>query len=496
MVTTAFLLSADCGFYSSAAVMIACTSYLLFNGKRRLLDACIMFAVACGSFLVFALIVNRWAGSWLDFHFWKAAYAITNDYRWLEPFPFSIIHRLPLHILMAVCAVAFVAAGVRIARIKDADRGARLLAFALLSLTALQTSVVRSQGEEVMSGLIPLLIFSMVLLFDRHMLSFEARGIPFVVVAATAASVCFGAAWVLRPSKYTLRPPEYMAACSSTDESFSQLCGSRDVMGRFVNAVKYLEHRSTSNDWVAAFPWDNIYAAAAGRRVAGGVLQNYLAGGDYLTKTQLAGLRRATLAFYTLDGMYGFNLDTVSNFSRSPLIWLYLQANFVKDADISDGLLALRRDASRTSRWQMMTLPIPNVEKSSSIRSRESIPILIHPVLANVDFLRLRLQLRYPLWWKALKPSRNDVIISYADGSTKSYAVNIPPNQEYDLWLYLWDERQLANYFGEHESSWHSAEPEPRVNRIEMRFDPFDHFSVMPSRLTIEQIEQVRLTLR
>ena len=106
-----------------------------------------------------------------------------------------------------------------------------------------------------------------------------------------------------------------------------------------IHAVSdYIDTHTSPSEWIAVFPFENVYGVAADRKVAAGILQNYQATGDYLEARQVAGLeaRKPPLAVYSADGVGSFGIDSVPNLTRSPQAWLYLQSRY--ETERSPGL--------------------------------------------------------------------------------------------------------------------------------------------------------------
>jgi hypothetical protein len=111
-----------------------------------------------------------------------------------------------------------------------------------------------------------------------------------------------------------------------------------------------------------------------------------------------------------------------------------------------------------------------------------------------LDFLKITLRLQYPIWWKLLKPSEAKITIRTYDGTVRTFDAVIPPNQQYELWIFPWSDVALAQLFGPDPATWRSNRPALTSATIE--FSKFDSFSVFPKRLDVEKMEAVAITLR
>ncbi len=79
----AFLLSADTGLYSAAALLLCVTATMIATGRtQRLLKFLSLAAVA---FVLLLFLTNSVIASPLNFRFWRSSLAIASGYRWFEP---------------------------------------------------------------------------------------------------------------------------------------------------------------------------------------------------------------------------------------------------------------------------------------------------------------------------------------------------------------------------------------------------------------------------
>ena len=112
----------------------------------------------------------------------------------------------------------------------------------------------------------------------------------------------------------------------------------------------------------------------------------------------------------------------------------------------------------------------------------------------GADFLRLRLTVRYPLWWKLRKPERMQVEISRADGSSELRWFILQPNVSNDIWFYPWSQPDLVHYFDSEESRWRTA-PRSAITRLRIVATPLDWVSVTPEAIVVEAADAVRLAM-
>lgn len=284
--------------------------------------------------------------------------------------------------------------------------------------------------------------------------------------------------------------------CPAGTEFLDGICVRDSKYAGFHGAADYLQAESTPADWVAVFPADNFFGDLARRRVAGGVLQNYVAAGEVLAKRQLDGLEkdRPALAVYSTDQRSG-TISGIPNLTRSPQVWLYLQSHYSASAEIQPGLFILRRDEARRQTWSPQFSPLafhpaPPARADDGQKVFEIADQVAWPV--NADLLRIRLLLRYPLWWNFGKPWSVSVVIGRADGTTKRVRAIVAPNRDSDIWVYPGDDAQLGDYFSPDSRSWRAGAGSP-VRSIELKATTMGWFSVQPSALRIEKVEAVSL---
>ena len=108
------------------------------------------------------------------------------------------------------------------------------------------------------------------------------------------------------------------------------------------------------------------------------------------------------------------------------------------------------------------------------------------------DFVRLRINVRYPLWWKLRKPERLQLEIARADGSRELQSFIVQPNTSSEIWFYPGDAADLANYFNGDESLWRPLS-RPSIIRLRIVMTPLDWISQQPDAISIEAADAVRL---
>jgi len=153
------------------------------------------------------------------------------------------------------------------------------------------------------------------------------------------------------------------------------------------------------------------------------------------------------------------------------------------------------RDDSRTSRIALQSASLGLPQKTYAITDRESTTDIGTPLWpAGYDFLRLRVNVHYPVWWKLRKPERIQLEITRADGSRDLQWVVLPPNASTDIWFYPWGAPDLAAYFNADPTQWH-MNSRPAITRLRLIATPLDWVSQQPESISIETADAVQLVM-
>ncbi|MGA2902235.1 MAG: hypothetical protein ABSD98_00265 [Candidatus Korobacteraceae bacterium] len=511
----AFLIAGDVGIYATAAWFICLAAIALETRRERfagkLLTAPLAFVVSAA---VFAIVINRLLASPFNFKFWRDSLAQVAVYRWATPAAMTgkgTLHLVGgLLIASAIFLVRFATRGK--AAIAITQRTAFLLGAFVLGLVEMQSALVRSDLGHVIIGEFAMIFFASVILF-----SFEGRAISATgVLIAVACSMLFSRP-VFRPSSVIrlfaeLRHP--MTECPSNYHEFDQACYLEPLTPPMLTAgANFLSQHSGANDSIFVFPYQTIFGLAARRNVAGGLMQAYTASGPYLSQLEISGLAGKPIpaALYLPDDDYSHMseaeialwsrnylsvpVDGIPNFTRIPEVWFWMVRHYRAAEQLSPGLVGLQRDDSRPSRIALQAQSLDLPLRSYPISERNSATNIGAPNWPpGFDFLRLRMTVHYPLWWKLRKPERLQLEITRADGTRDVQWFILQPNVSTEVWFYPWRGPELASYFNPDPETWRVSR-RPAVTNLRLLATPLDWVSQQPQAISIESAEAVRLDM-
>jgi hypothetical protein len=242
-------------------------------------------------------------------------------------------------------------------------------------------------------------------------------------------------------------------------------------------------------------------------------MQAYTASGAYLSQLEVPGLERApapaglylpdadmhympkTDLLHWRDLDLSLPVDGTYNFTRTPELWFWMMRHYRADQQLSRGVFGLLRDDSRAARISMQTQSLGLAPQTFPIRERGSVVDLGIPDWpSGMDFLRLRLTVRYPFWWKLRKPERLQLEITHADGSSELRWFIAQPNISNEIWFYPWGPPDLVHYLDPDESHWR-VPPRPAITRLRIIATPLDWVSVTPEAIDIEGADAVRMSM-
>ena len=522
----AFLLAPDTGAFAIAAVLAAAIGIAVeFRSDLRVLRGVVFAVLSAGlSWLAIALAINAAVAKPLDFRFWKDSLAIISTYRWATPYPMSNAGTIRLLGGLLGGALIFAIGALNRPRSRAAvtSRTGFLVGGGLFCLLLMQSALVRSDEHHVGPALLPAVLFSGVIL-----LSFDSKRASIAgAVLALGCSVLLGkmegetpaimnieevafAPAVTRQLVSQLRRP--LVACPAGFAEFDRACFQEDFARTLQAGAAFLEGNSSSQDSIAIFPYQTRYGLAARRNVAGGLMQAYTASGVTLSQMEIAGLERARPAaglyfpdadFNRLtaaqasrwrDSDLSVAIDGVSNFTRAPDVWFWMQRRYRTERQIGMGIVALQRDDSRARRIFMQEQPLGLATKTYPVRERRVTLNLGDVAWAgDADFIRLRLTVHYPFWWKVRKPERMELEILRADGSSELQWFILPPNVSSEIWFYPWSPLGLADYFDADPARWHLGVG-PAITSLRLLLAPLDWASQQPDSVSLEAADAVSL---
>jgi len=508
----AFLVAGDVGIYTTAAWFICWIAVAVelqhgnFFGK--LFTGLVAFGVAAA---LLTIVVNCFMATPWNFKFWRDSLAQVAAYRWATPAPMTDEGTLRLAGALILCTSIFtIRAFTRSKGVQRiTERTAFLVGGYVFGLAVLQSALVRSDVGHVIIGEFAMIFFTCAILF-----SFERYASLVGVLVAISASLAFSHP-VFTPSTVTrlygqLRYP--MTDCPPGYSEFEQACYVEPLTPQLLTAgSQFLSQHSAVNESIFVFPYQTMYGLASRRNVAGGLMQAYTASGPKLSLIEMSGLEGrqipAALYFPDVDYMHmtevevrrwsrnylSVAVDGVPNFTRAPEVWLWMVRHFQSAGQIAPGIVGLLRDDSRASQIELHAESLGLPVKSYAIDERSSttdLGFLNWP--AGFDFIRLRVIVRYPIWWKLRKPERLQLEITRADGSRNLQWLIVEPNLSTDVWVYPWEPSDLADYFNADENQWRPS-TRPAITRLRLLATPLDWVSLQPESISIEAADAVRL---
>ncbi len=511
---TAFLIAGDTGTYAVAAWVICFVAIAIEMRRARLAGKLLVGLLAfLVTFFVLAVVVNSFTAVPFDLKFWRDSLAQVSVYRWATPA--AMKDNATIHL----CGALFIAFAIFLIRLATrpkellaiTQRTGFLLGAFVLGLAGMQSALVRSDIGHVIIGEFAMIFFASAILF-----SFEGSASGVGVLVALACSMLFSHP-VFRPSSVIrlygqLTNP--MTQCPTGYNEFDQACYLEALTPQMLRAgAHFLQQHSGANESIFVFPYQTMFGLAARRNVAGGLMQAYTASGPDLVRLEMSGLDGKSIpaALYLTDAdmnhwpaaeiqtwsrnYLSMPVDGIPNFTRIPEVWFWMVRHYRMAEQLTPGVVGLQRDDSRASHLAMQAQPLGLPVKTYAISERSSATDIGTPNWpVGFDFLRLRLTVHYPIWWKLRKPERLQLEITRADGSRDVQWVVLPPNVSTEIWFYPWEAPDLAGYFNADPSQWRLTS---RSAITDLRFlaTPLDWVSEQPDAISIESADAVRLAM-
>lgn len=502
VVVGSFLISPDCGTYACAIFAIAVVVNLWFlranmNKIRRMAWFLSLSAISAA---VWVLLINNFMRAPFYFGFWRDEFALVSMYRWTMGLGMNrqMYHRFFAFIVFGICTFIFAWVRRRPGSRELLQNPASLLAAFLCCLLILQSGAIRADWGHIMLGASPLITLGFaVLMGSANQENYKWTGDLPVLLAVILTGVFSGPSWYLQPhTMASAFKPLGKTVCPADRIEFDHACVVQQDYARLAPVADYLTKHTSQQDRILTFPYENIYGDVTRRMVSGGTLQLNAAAGPYLTKRNLEGIEadNPPTAIYSVDNL-AETIGGVPNFTRAPELWFYLQSHYQQETEIVPGIIALRSSQERQRRWNMRTTPLALNPLAQTIRLNKDLVVassLRWP--ADADFLRLRVTVQYPFWWKLSKPSNALIELRRGDGSYVAIPVLIPPNTPSEIWVFPWDEQQLARYFAPGAETWRTSDRAP-ITEVRLRFEPMDFLSVAPSKVVVDNLSIASVTL-
>jgi hypothetical protein len=453
-------------------------------------------------FFFLALIaVNSVIATAFDFRFWKNSLSIIEAFRWLQAAQMPKAGKA--HIIAALVGCGLVFWVRRLLGNSEPHPPVTgsiefLAAAFVFGALYLQSALVRSDLGHVAIGTFPFLFFTAVALF-----SFPPRW-PSLVGVLLGLACCLSLCQlepVFRPSRIvqlwgTIARP--MLECPTGYRAFQHACFPAFDAQQFEKVAQFIQQASTEHDALVVFPYETIFGIASGRQVAGGLMQTYHASGPHLSKLHIDGLERASapVGLYLPDGWLSLPIDGVSNFSRSPEVWFWVVRHYVSERELAPGIVGLTRRDARAGQLKVAADGVGLPPRMYPVDKRSVLLDLGQTSWPSrgADFLRLRLKVHYPVWWRLRKPERLQLEITRADGSQELRSFLVPPNQSSEVWFYPWAESELTRYFAPDEVDWRIGS-RSAITHLRLWVTPLDWLSVVPESVTLEAADAVRFSL-
>lgn len=515
LVAVAFLVAGDTGTYATAAwgISFVAVAFEMRRDRAFLRKLFLGLASLAVAFAVVAVVVNAFTAVPFDFKFWRESLAQVSVYRWATPAAMTEQGATHLCVALAIALLVFLFRVVtrRKASTVISARSGFLAGAFLFGLAVMQSSLVRSDIGHVVIGEFAMIFFTSVILF-----SLEGAASTIGVVLVIGACMLFSHP-VFRPSSVIrlygeLRSPR--TACPDGYSEFQQACYVEPMTPQMLDASgKFLQQHSGANDSIFVFPYQTMFGLAARRNVAGGLMQAYTASGPDLVRIEMSGLQGKPIpaALYMPDAdmnhwssaevhswsrnYLSIPVDGIPNFTRIPEVWFWMVRHYRTAESIVPGVVGLVRDDTRASRIAMQAQAIGLPAKTYAITDRSSQTDIGTPNWpSGYDFLRMRLTVHYPVWWKLRKPERLQLLIQRADGSRDVQWVVLQPNVSTEIWFYPWDAPDLAEYFDADAGKWR-LNSRPAIIGLQILATPLDWVSEQPEAITIEAADAVRLVM-
>jgi len=500
LIAIGFLISGDAGLYSAAALVIIACTFLVYEHDRTSLATLAKYTAMTGIFFAACVLtINAAVGSALDFRFWRQTYEIVAQYRWSHAVGMTPEMTSIFWLAVSLNLAAFVWQWVVHLRTRQLSARAQAAWLAMLcfGLATLQTILVSSEHFHAAASLFPWIALSAALLLGATEVKLSGWqliiSLSFILVVTGVLS-----------GPYHLFIPRVLFedrsgitgvhSCPEGTYEMDQACLEPTDFQRLKAVRNFLMQHTADSDFIGVFPYENVYGFASRRTVAGAVWQNYVIAGDYMTQRQIDSFEKARPSWvvYSPEPWLSYPVNGIPNFTRTPSVWLYWQRWYKHEFDVPGGPMLLQRDEERGQRWNMTSTSVL-VHRPQDIPANEEMVLPVTPLGDDWDFIQINLQANYPWQWKVLKPSIFMVWLHFDHGPDRSVPAIVQPNHSYKLWIYPWEQAELMNYFSSNAKDWRAAS-RPHLQAISLQCVPIDWLSVAPSRITIDDVQTVKLS--
>jgi hypothetical protein len=500
LIAIGFLISGDAGLYSAAALVIIACAILLYEHDRTVLATLAKYAAMTSiSFTACVLIINTAVGSPLDFRFWRQTYEIVAQYRWSHAVGMAPEMTFIFWLAVSLNLAAFVWQWMVHLRIPQLPARAYAAWFAMLcfGLLMLQTILVSSEHFHAAASLFPWIALSAALLLGATEIKLSGwrfiASLSFILIVTGLLS-----------GPYHLFTPQVLFedrsgitsshSCPEGTYEMDQACLEPTDFQRLKSVHNFLLQHTPASDFIGVFPYENVYGFASHRSVAGAVWQNYVIAGDYMIQRQIDSFEKARPSWvvYSPEPWLSYAVNGIPNFTRTPSVWLYWQRWYKHEFDVPGGPILLQRDEERGEHWNMtstsvLARPVHNAQAGQEV----ALPVT--SLGDDWDFIKITIQAKYPLRWKLLKPSIFVVWVHFDRGPDRSIPVIVQPDHPYEIWVYPGEQAGLVNYFSPKAGQWRDPS-RPHVQGLSLQCVPLDWLSVMPSWITINDVQTVKLS--
>lgn len=500
----AFLYSTDTGVYSLAALLISVAG-VAWESRREpfVLRSCALaFAAFVLAAAVVGIAINAVMARPFDFRYWRNSLAILSGYRWIEPLAISRNSTIRLGIVLFLTAAVFLMRGItgRDRRLGITAHGGFLFGAFAFAFFTMQSGLVRPDSEHIVVATYAAIFLTGVVLF-----SFSSRTAFVFMALFTVASFLFSGPglgplvqWAVRIRHNYRQVSKPLTECPPLYDEFDRACYPEARTRVLKKAAGYVQARSSLEDSMAVFSYQTIFAVASGRTAAGGVMESYLASGEYLSTVDVAGLERASApaGLYLLDSRYAGAVDNIPSFTRSPEVWLWMFRHYRSEGEVANGVFGLQRDDERAAHITMHVEPLNLPNRSYLIGARSSDLDIGTPAWPDrgADFLRLRLTVHYSPWWKVRKPSLLMLEVGRPDAIYESTPFLIEPNVSSEVWFYPGDATDLTRYFNSDQNQWRIGSRSP-ITGLHVLVIPYDWISVRPDVIELQAADAVRFEM-